>query len=45
MDMVYKNFGITKVKEGKWQILLSGKVLRTCKTKKECKERIDKQTV
>ena len=42
----YKDFTIEKHGAGKWVIRnLNGEILRTCKTKKECFERIDNQTV
>ena len=45
-SMTYKDFSIEKLGAGKWGIHnLNGVLLRTCKTKKECIERIDNQTV
>ena len=46
MLMNYKDFLVEKLGAGKWGIYnLNGVLLRTCKTKKECLERIDNQTV
>lgn len=40
----YKGFGIRR--NGKrFEIVLEGVVMRTCRTLRECKERIDTQTV
>lgn len=44
-DETYKDFFIWGTKKG-WEIRnLNGQWLRDCKTKRECKERIDTQTV
>ena len=44
--MNYNDFLIEKLGAGKWGIYnLNGVLFRICKTKKECIERIDNQTV
>lgn len=44
MAREYKGFGI--VKNGShWEVWLEGEVIRVCNTLKECKNRIDTQTV
>jgi hypothetical protein len=40
----YKGFGILKVKNG-YQVYIKGELIRTCKTLKEVKHRIDTQTI
>lgn len=44
MDRIYKGFGIVK-NGSRWEIWTAGVMVRACKTLKECKERIDNQTV
>lgn len=44
MEREYKGFGIVKV-GNKWQVWSRGYIVRECKTLKECKERIDTQTI
>lgn len=44
-DESYKDFMIWGTKGGYEIRNLNGQWLRTCKTKKECKERIDEQRV
>lgn len=41
----YKDFIIIRFKSGYSILNLNGECLRRCKTKKECKMRIDTQTV
>ena len=41
----YKGFGIFKVRNNQYEIYYNGIFIRSCKTLKECKDRIDNQTV